>query len=115
MGHRTHMVEGSFHRSLRGAAGVALVVWAGLFHTVGLSDGARAVLGPCEQASDLRGAECLVLRDGRTDGNQDDSGAIQGRAASPRVGALCTPWRISDSCLAVGSDGPKAKAINQLT
>ena len=45
MGDRTHMVAAALDRSLRGAVGLALVVWTGSFDKGLLSPGSRMSLG----------------------------------------------------------------------
>jgi len=103
MGDRSTMVARPLNRILRGAAGVALVGWVGLFHPVGLPNGERGLLGSGAQINPLSRSPITkrLVRGISGASRIPDLSLAASRLPSSRVDPLPSGQRIQDPRLSL--------------
>ena len=125
MGSGSNMVARSLYCSLRGAAGVALVLWTCLLHLVGLHAGQRGDMGSCISANassfSLQSSpfsQCLVRGVGRATPDTKSLTAesfiaiTASRSNSSGMDYLSSEQRLHDSCLAMESLCPASRPLH---
>ena len=111
MGNRTTMVSrAQHHRLIRRSAGVALVIWAGLFYAVGLPNGLGSDLGSSDSGNPSAFSfqpsafpQCLVCGDCGHSTPVRSFHSCSSNAAFEKMGTLPTEQRIEDPRMEVDS------------